>query len=290
MGELLDDFDLARKMACGGARRGLRDQDLLDLHEDILEQSEDGVRELIQEFHDDPDSLKRLLMTEVELEPAEEDHELNRLPLTSIHRAALLETEVILSVLVHAHPEVGVDAQLKRNGYTPLHVATVGNVMPTLNYLTTNGACVNAKGHKGSTPMHMAASQGFADIARLLVVRGANIDETDQLGRMPLHLAAEKGHSTVVGFFLKREADVEVSDDKGRTPLHAAQIRANADISTVLINKGADVNARDRNGDSPLLVLLRHWNSGESTSVLQHAPLCNILTLTASLLHQCIQY
>jgi len=66
----------------------------------------------------------------------------------------------------------GVDARTVR-GSTPLHFACVGGNLPTVEYLVSSGADVNATNDSHHTPLHYAAARDHAEIVALLLDRGA---------------------------------------------------------------------------------------------------------------------
>ena len=57
-------------------------------------------------------------------------------------------------------------------------------------FLTDNGADVNATDNDGKTPLHLAACFGNIEVAQVLIEHGADINQVDQHGMTPLHQAA----------------------------------------------------------------------------------------------------
>lgn len=229
-------------------------EDLLDLHEAILDENADDVKAVIGRWQASGLHVPELLHKEIELEPAEEDHKLNRLPLSALHRAALSDTESILSFLLTCQDDDNVNPNLplSKDGFTPLHVSAMAGSTVTANYLASNGACVTSCDVFGRIPLHLAARSTQTDLLKVLVVKGSSTDATDDAGETPLHLAAEAGSKEAATFLIGRQAKVDAVDKIGQTPLHKAAGGGHVDIIQLLLNRGATVNCADNYGYSPL--------------------------------------
>ncbi|XP_050537848.1 transient receptor potential cation channel subfamily A member 1 isoform X2 [Daktulosphaira vitifoliae] len=110
------------------------------------------------------------------------------------------------------------------SGCSPLHYASRGGHIRSLESLIRLGACVNIKNHNGESPLHFGARYGrFNTVKRLLdSEKGAFIiNESDGDGLTPLHIASQQGHTKIVQLFLNRGALLH-RDHKGRNPLHLA--------------------------------------------------------------------
>ncbi|XP_050421668.1 transient receptor potential cation channel subfamily A member 1 isoform X3 [Adelges cooleyi] len=109
-------------------------------------------------------------------------------------------------------------------GCSPLHYASRGGHIRSLESLIRLGACVNIKNHNGESPLHFGARYGRYNIVKRLLdsEKGAFIiNESDGDGLTPLHIASQQGHTKVVQLFLNRGALLH-RDHKGRNPLHLA--------------------------------------------------------------------
>ena len=244
------------------------EQDLLQLHEDILEQNEEGVRKLMKEVYEEgTQSILGLIHKEAQIEPLAEDHPLNRIPLSALHRAALVGSTAILGLLIGIDNEVDRNLALTFKQYTPLHVAACAGVTPAVSYLAANGANLNQRdsGSK-ATAMHMAARKGHVDTAKILVVKGASCTVKDMDGRTALHVAAQEGHAKCVSFLLSKRVPVDCKDNEGRTALHLAQVKRKAEVTRLLLASGARVYATDAAGRSPLHLLAGSRDSGSGKS------------------------
>lgn len=81
-------------------------------------------------------------------------------------------------------------------GCSPLHYASRGGHIRSLESLIRLGACVNIKNHNGESPLHFGARYGrFNTVKRLLdSEKGAFIiNESDGDGLTPLHIASQQG-------------------------------------------------------------------------------------------------
>ncbi|XP_025200863.1 transient receptor potential cation channel subfamily A member 1 isoform X3 [Melanaphis sacchari] len=109
-------------------------------------------------------------------------------------------------------------------GCSPLHYASRGGHIRSLESLIRLGACVNIKNYNGESPLHFGARYGRYNIVKRLLnsEKGAFIiNESDGEGLTPLHIASQQGHTKVVQLFLNRGALLH-RDHKGRNPLHLA--------------------------------------------------------------------
>ncbi|XP_025420508.1 transient receptor potential cation channel subfamily A member 1 isoform X3 [Sipha flava] len=109
-------------------------------------------------------------------------------------------------------------------GCSPLHYASRGGHIRSVESLLRLGACVNIKNYNGESPLHFGARYGRYNIVKKLLnsEKGAFIiNESDGEGLTPLHIASQQGHTKVVQLFLNRGALLH-RDHKGRNPLHLA--------------------------------------------------------------------
>lgn len=68
----------------------------------------------------------------------------------------------------------GMGANVRREGWTPLHYAASGPNVEVVRFLLDQGADVNAIAPNGASPLMMAARYGAEGSVRLLVARGAD--------------------------------------------------------------------------------------------------------------------
>lgn len=89
-------------------------------------------------------------------------------------------------------------------GCSPLHYASRGGHIRSLESLIRLGACVNIKNHCGESPLHFGARYGRYNIVKRLLnsEKGAFIiNESDGEGLTPLHIASQQGESNFFCFF-----------------------------------------------------------------------------------------
>lgn len=81
-------------------------------------------------------------------------------------------------------------------GCSPLHYASRGGHIRSLESLIRLGACVNIKNHNGESPLHFGARFGRYNIVKRLLdsEKGAFIiNDSDGEGLTPLHIASQQG-------------------------------------------------------------------------------------------------
>nr|WMY99264.1 transient receptor potential A1 [Bemisia tabaci] len=109
-------------------------------------------------------------------------------------------------------------------GCSPLHYASRGGHIRSLENLIHLGACVNLKNNNNESPLHFAARYGrYNTVKQLLESEKGTfiINETDGGGLTPLHIASQQGHTRVVQLLLNKGALLH-RDHNGRNPLHLA--------------------------------------------------------------------
>ena len=97
--------------------------------------------------------------------------------------------------------ERGADVHLGEpsNGYTPLHMAALGDRREAALLLLDAGARVNEP-FGGLSALHLAAGRSDPRMCRLLVSRGASLDARCDLGRDPEAFARGYGRTTTAAF------------------------------------------------------------------------------------------
>jgi sirohydrochlorin ferrochelatase len=118
--------------------------------------------------------------------------------------------------------------------------------------LIDRGADVSAARKDGWTPLHLASRGGHEAVAQLLFDRGADVSAADEDGETPLHFASSGGYEAVARLLIDRGADVSAARKDGWTPLHLASRGGREAVAQLLIDRGADVSAADKNGSTPL--------------------------------------
>lgn len=116
--------------------------------------------------------------------------------------------------------EIGMDAVVRRDKWTLLHVASATNRPDVTQYLINMGSNVNVLDKEGKSPLYYCKSE---EVAKMMVNAGAdvNVNRPSILGKTPLH--------------------------------HACISDATPGVVKILLQSGARVNAEDRFGDTPFL-------------------------------------
>lgn len=135
---------------------------------------------------------------------------------TPLHIAAIGDHKREADILVARGDDVNAR---DRFGHTPLFFARSAYVAQVL---VAHGADPNARREDGATPLHRAARAGSRQVARVLLQAGADANAS-QAGLSPLHIAARAGHWAVAELLLAAGADADAVDDCGRTALELAE-------------------------------------------------------------------
>jgi uncharacterized protein len=115
---------------------------------------------------------------------------------TPVHLAVFFGHPEVARILLDAGAAV---SAVSRNGMAvqPLHSATAGRDVATVEALLDAGAPVDAVSHGGFTALHDAAQNGDRGIVEVLLARGADVTMRDDRGRTARDLAEENGHTEV---------------------------------------------------------------------------------------------
>ncbi|KAM3616486.1 uncharacterized protein V6R79_018906 [Siganus canaliculatus] len=105
------------------------------------------------------------------------------------------ESKVVERLLAaSADPNVSEDSE----GWTPLHVACSSGSFPSVLYLISHHADVNAVSSEKATPLHLAAQSGCSPIVKALLLNGANRTLLDSSGSTALNVAQRLGKLEIV--------------------------------------------------------------------------------------------
>ena len=102
---------------------------------------------------------------------------------------------------------------IDENNQSPLHLATQYGHVEVLKYLISNGATINIKDVNGMTPLHTACKFGPLEVVELLIENGGVEFINAKLKRKgfgwaPLHIAAQEGHSKIVEYLIQKGAKI----------------------------------------------------------------------------------
>jgi hypothetical protein len=174
-------------------------------------------------------------------------------PVVVKHKTILHAIAMGDPVDVRNHLLLGADVNEKnRQGWTPLHFATVRGKTDCAAVLIAEGVKLDERTGTLKTPLHLAADRGYLAIAQLLVENGATLSAKDDEGWTPLHYAAEKDRVDVAACLIKQGAVVDEPSRRGGTPLHEASASASPEMIKLLLRSGADKTIKATNGKTPL--------------------------------------
>ncbi len=151
-------------------------------------------------------------------------------------------------------PRTGIESTepIVTKNQTILHAIAKGDPIDVKNHLLL-GADVNQKNKQGWTPLHFATVRGKTQCAEVLVAKGAKLDERTGTQKTALHFAADRGFLEITQLLVESGADLSAVDDEGWTPLHYAAEKDKVDVAQYLMEQGAEVDALSRRGGTPLI-------------------------------------
>jgi hypothetical protein len=107
-----------------------------------------------------------------------------------------------------------IDARLKQDGGTPLHVAATNGRELIVALLLAKGASANAPDDNGWTPLHRAAIDGNRKVAELLLAKGANVHAWSITSVTPIDQATGQGHAAFAKLLRERgRTTLPIADD-----------------------------------------------------------------------------
>lgn len=93
---------------------------------------------------------------------------------------------------------IALDADVNKQGWTPLHYAATGAQSTTIQLLLNNHAYIDAASPNGSTPLMMAAMYGSVTAVKLLLESGADPLLKNDLGLSAIDFARRTGKTDSV--------------------------------------------------------------------------------------------
>lgn len=192
-----------------------------------------------------------------------------------LHYAAASNKEILMLLIKKIKPSSL--NSYNKSGYTPLHMACLGDEPECVKALLIAGADVNlpsrgnatvattsalpgnvaellqASTHKfytkdmknGGTPLHWALSPA---VMEALVDRNCDINAVDFSGRTALHIMVLRGRLECAVALMYHGAELSIKDNDGNTPLHLAVKESNLAIVQALIVFGVDLEAKNNKG------------------------------------------
>jgi len=154
---------------------------------------------------------------------------------------------------------------------TPLHYASAGGNLTTVDYLLTRGANVNSINPKGQTPLFKAVYYDYAEIARLLVKHGATVNMRDQDGLAPISLASSRNLGGMFATLI--ELGASIHPEGNFVPIAEAAARGFAKgIKAILERDPSYVNYQNEKGNTPLHLAVINQHTGSIAALLAFKP------------------
>ena len=172
---------------------------------------------------------------------------------TPLHTAAQRGFLKIVESLIKNGADI--DAKAIENNTTPLMAAVECDNIEIAMYLIKIGADIDSATKDGWTPLHLASVKGFFELVEYLIAKEANINAKGKLGETPLHVALQHDQNKIIEYLIEKGADVNsVCWFKKWAPIHAASMCRSPSNVELLIKNGANIEAKTDEGSTPLLL------------------------------------
>lgn len=168
-----------------------------------------------------------------------------------LHEAAVGGSIEILDLLLRS----GVDANLRQNGSSALHLAAQDACVDHVQKLIDFEAKVDARDDENRTPLHYAAETNDYEAVKVLLDAGSEINAQDNDLVTPIYLAAESNCRDVLQVLLQYQHNIDVNIatlSQGWTPLHVCIQKRASSAARMLLIAGANPNLAAHDGRTPL--------------------------------------
>ncbi|KAL7932077.1 ankyrin repeat-containing domain protein [Trichoderma chlorosporum] len=175
----------------------------------------------------------------------------------------------------------GFDANLQRQGSSPLHWAAKRDRIDYIRSLIKFDARLDARDSSYKTPLHSAAEENADDAVKVLLHKGSDINAKDNDAATPIYLAAKFRAKRALEKLItgKHKANMNIATlSKGWTPLHVSIRRGGGWITEPLLNAGANPNLAAHDGWTPLHIAAFMGKRSAVELLLQHEADPNIPT------------
>ncbi|KAJ7339561.1 hypothetical protein OS493_005962 [Desmophyllum pertusum] len=182
--------------------------------------------------------------------------------------------------------DIGVNAAVRKDKWTLLHVASATDKPDVTQYLINMGSDVNILDKDGKSPLYYCQSE---EVAKMLVDAGAEVNHLSILGKTPLHhVCISNATPAVVELLVQSGGQVNAEDKFGDTPfLYACgmaygcideeEFARNLPKISILIGHGADVHHTNVKGENGLHVCSRYRAYEIAEILLKHGVDVNVL-------------
>ncbi|KAF3074049.1 Ankyrin-3 [Trichoderma lentiforme] len=165
----------------------------------------------------------------------------------------------------------GIDANLRRNGSSALHLAAQNGYEGYVQKLINFGAKVDARDDENRTPFHLAAQENQDETVKILLGAGSEINAQDDDSITPIYLASESRAHRVLQVLFEYNPDMTIATlSQGWTPLHASIDRGRWWGTELLLDAGAGPNLVAHDGWTPLHLAAFKKNAGAVKTLLNH--------------------
>lgn len=163
--------------------------------------------------------------------------------------------------------EIGLDAVVRRDKWTLLHVASATNRPDVSQYLINMGSDVSVLDKQGNSPLYYCKSE---EVAKMMVDAGAKVNRPSVLGKTPLHhVCISDATPAAVKILLQSGARVNAEDKFGDTPflyacgmayfcINEEEFTQNLPKINILLEYGADIHHTNSKGENGLHVCSRY--------------------------------
>lgn len=185
----------------------------------------------------------------------------------SYHQIHALFDNGSLGDIQKVSEEIGLDAVVRRDKWTLLHVASATNRPDVAQYLINMGSDVNVLDKEGKSPLYYCRSE---EVAKMMVDAGADVNLPSILGKTPLHhVCISNAPPGAVKILLQSGARVNAEDMFGDTPfLYACgmayycideeEFAQNLPKINMLLEYGADIHHISSKGENGLHLCSRY--------------------------------
>ena len=163
--------------------------------------------------------------------------------------------------------EIGLDAVVRRDKWTLLHVASATNRPDVTQYLINMGSDVNVLDKEDKSPLYYCKSE---EVAKMMVDAGADVNRPSVLGKTPLHhVCISDANPGAVKILLQSGARVNAEDKFGDTPflyacgmayfcINEEEFAQNLPKINILLEHGADIHHINSKGENGLHLCSRY--------------------------------
>ena len=153
----------------------------------------------------------------------------------------------------NASPQGTREADIKKEGLTPLHGAALQGDVESIEAALQEGTDIEGFSADGATPLTLAVSKGHYDAIKKLLASGANIDAASTKGLTALMISVRKQDARTVEQLVCDGADMDLLSPDGWTALTEASYQGQQEIMRILLQRGANTESRSAHNRTALM-------------------------------------